>query len=181
MATNPPNDNSIDALLEQRARYEQWLTKLDGAANSAPATVRSKIRGDYEARLRGVIERLRGHSATIAGELERHQSSQSQLDGQRRQAEEELAEAEVRYAVGEYTEEEWQRIRGESDGRLHHLRQRRAGDQPTGRGAAAHRWCAARRSGSDSAAPGHGSRTSAGTTAVRDDRALAPAPAAPGG
>jgi hypothetical protein len=123
MATNPPNDNSIDALLEQRARYEQWLTKLDGAANTAPATVRSKIRGDYEARLRGVIEQLRGHSATIAGELERHQSSQSQLDGQRRQAEEELAEAEVRYAVGEYTEEEWQRIRGESDGRLHHLRE----------------------------------------------------------
>src|SRR4029079_4498270 len=78
---------------------------------------------DYEARLRGVIEQLRGHAATIAGELERHRSSQSQLDGERRQAEEELAEAEVRYAVGEYTEEEWQRIRGESDGRLHHLRE----------------------------------------------------------
>jgi hypothetical protein len=123
MANNPPTDTSIEGLLEQRAQYEQWLTKLEGAANNAPAAVRSKIRGDYEARLRGVIEQLRGHAATITGELERHQSSQSELDGQRRQAEEELAEAEVRYAVGEYTEDEWQRIRGESDGRLHGLRE----------------------------------------------------------
>ncbi|MEZ0336124.1 MAG: zinc finger Ran-binding domain-containing protein [Gemmatimonadales bacterium] len=123
MANNPAADTSIEGLLEQRAQYEQWLAKLDGAANNAPAAVRSKIRGDYEARLRGVIEQLRGYSATIAGDLERHQSSQSELDGQRRQAEEELAEAEVRYAVGEYTEPEWQRIRGESDGRLQGLRE----------------------------------------------------------
>ena len=123
MANNPATDTSIEGLLEQRAQYEQWLTKLDGAANNAPAGVRSKIRGDYEARLRGVIEQLRGHAATIAAELERHQSSQSDLDGQRRQAEEELAEAEVRYAVGEYAEDEWQRIRGNSDGRLQGLRE----------------------------------------------------------
>jgi hypothetical protein len=123
MANNPPTDTSIEGLLEQRAQYEQWLNKLDGAANNAPAAVRSKIRGDYEARLRGVIEQLRGHSATIAGELERYQASQSDLDGQRRQAEEELAEAEVRYTVGEYSESEWQRIRGDSDGRLHNLRE----------------------------------------------------------
>ncbi len=126
MANNPPPDTSIEALLEQRAQYEQWLNKLDSASNNAPAAVRSKIRGDYEARLRGVIEQLRGHSATIAGELERHQSSQKDLDGQRRQAEEELAEAEVRYAVGEYSEDEWQRIRGDSDGRLGHLREQLA-------------------------------------------------------
>ncbi len=143
MANNPPTDTSIEGLLEQRAQYEQWLTKLDGAANKAPAAVRSKIRGDYEARLRGVIEQLRGHSATIAEELERHQSSQAELDGQRRQAEEELAEAEVRYAVGEYSEDEWQRIRGESDGRLGGLREQLGNvgrrDHPAGRGTAAHR------------------------------------------
>ncbi len=120
---NPDTDHSIEALLEQRAQYEQWLTKLAAAANNAPAAVRSKVRGDYEARLRGVIEQLRGHSATIAGELERHHTAQAELDGHRRQAEEELAEAEVRHAVGEYSEEEWQRIRGQSDGRLQGLRE----------------------------------------------------------
>jgi hypothetical protein len=125
--TTPDSDKSIEALLEQRAQYEQWLTKLDAAANNAPAAVRSKVRGDYEARLRGVIEQLRGHAATITGELERHQSAQTALDSERRQAEEELAEAEVRHAVGEYAEEEWQRIRGESDGRLQGLREQLRG------------------------------------------------------
>ena len=122
MAKPTSDTETIESLLEQRAQFEQWLTKLDSAANNAPASVRQKVRGDYEARLRGVIERLRGHSATIAGELERHQSQRADLDGQRRSAEEELAEAELRHAVGEFTEDEWGRIRGESEGRLGGLR-----------------------------------------------------------
>ena len=122
MANSPDNDDSIEGLLEQRTRFEQWLAKLDGTGDKAPAAVRQKVRSDYEARLRGVIERLRGHSATIAQELERHQASRSDLDGRRRGEEEELAEAEVRYAVGEYGEEEWARIRDESERRLGSLR-----------------------------------------------------------
>jgi hypothetical protein len=122
MANHSDSNNTIEALLEQRAQFEQWLAKLDAAANNAPAAVRQKVRGDYEARLRGVIERLRGHSATIAGELERYQSSHTELDGQRRSAEDELAEAQVRHAVGEYTEEEWQRISHDSESRLQGLR-----------------------------------------------------------
>ena len=121
MATE--TDNSIEALLEQRAQFEQWLAKLDSAANKAPQAVRQKVRADYEVRLRGVIERLRGHAATIADELHRHQATQGELDAQRRQAEEELAEAEVRHTVGEFGDDEWRRISEESDGRLSGLRE----------------------------------------------------------
>jgi hypothetical protein len=123
MANSPDTDDSIEGLLEQRTRFEQWLAKLDATGDKAPAAVRQKVRADYEARLRGVIDQLRGHSATIAGELERHQASRSDLDGRHRSAEEELAEAEVRYAVGEFTEDEWARIRGESEHRLSGLRE----------------------------------------------------------
>ncbi len=120
MATE--TDNSIEALLEQRAKFEQWLAKLDSAGNKAPPAVRQKVRADYEMRLRGVIDRLRGHSATIADELQRHQVSQGDLDAQRKQAEEELAEAEVRHTVGEFTDDEWSRISQESDRHLNGLR-----------------------------------------------------------
>jgi hypothetical protein len=116
-------DNSIEALLEQRAQFEQWLAKLDATADKAPPSVRQKVRADYQGRLQGVIERLRGHAATIAEELRRHQASQSELDTQRRQAEEESAEAEVRHAVGEFGEDEWRRISGESENRLGGLRE----------------------------------------------------------
>jgi hypothetical protein len=115
-------DMTIEALLQQRAQYEQWLARLDATADKAPPAVRQRVRADYEARLRGVIEGLRGHGATIAEELARHQGSQAQFDGERRQAEEALAEAEIRHAVGEYTEDEWRRIQGESEGRLESLR-----------------------------------------------------------
>lgn len=115
-------DTTIEALLQQRAQFEQWLARLDATADKAPPAVRQRVRADYEARLRGVIEELRGHGATIAEELARHQASQSQFDGERRQAEEALAEAEIRHAVGEYTEDEWHRIQAESEGRLENLR-----------------------------------------------------------
>ncbi len=121
MATE--TDNSIEALLEQRAQFEQWLAKLDSTADKAPQSVRQKVRADYEVRLRGVIERLRGHAATIADELHRHQKTQGELDGKRRQAEEELAEAEVRHTVGEFADDEWRRISEESDSRLNGLRE----------------------------------------------------------
>jgi hypothetical protein len=116
------SDTTIEGLLQQRAQYEQWLARLDAAGDKAPPSVRERVRGDYEARLRGVIEQLRGHSATISEELERHRRTQSGLDQERRTVEEELAEAEVRHAVGEYSEDEWNRLSQENNDRLSRLR-----------------------------------------------------------
>jgi hypothetical protein len=115
-------DSTIQALLQQRTQYEQWLARLDSAADKAPPAVRQKVRADYESRLRGVIDQLRTHSATFAEELRRHQAAQADLDRERRQADEELAEAEVRHTVGEYAEDEWRRIADESRNRLDRLR-----------------------------------------------------------
>jgi hypothetical protein len=115
-------DATIESLLQQRAQYEQWLARLDTAGDKAPPAVRARVRSDYEARLRGVIDQLRGFAATIAEELDRHKSTQTGLDGERRQAEEALSEAEVRHAVGEYSEDEWQRINDQSGELLGRLR-----------------------------------------------------------
>ncbi|HET7470548.1 MAG TPA: zinc finger Ran-binding domain-containing protein [Gemmatimonadales bacterium] len=116
------SDSTIEGLLQQRAQYEQWLARLDAAGDKAPPSVRERVRSDYEARLRGVIEQLRGHSATISEELDRHRRTQSGLDQEKRTVEEELAEAEVRHAVGEYSEDEWNRLAHESNDRLSRLR-----------------------------------------------------------
>src|SRR5689334_387609 len=89
-------DGTIEALLERRAQYEQWLARLDATGDKAPAAVRERVRSDYEARLRSVIDELRGHAATIRQELEQHRATQSRLSAERRGVEEALAEAEVR-------------------------------------------------------------------------------------
>jgi hypothetical protein len=113
---------TIEALLEQRTQYEEWLAKLDSSGDKAPPAVRQRVRGDYEARLQNVMEQLRGRGTAIAEELERHHASQAELDRRRRTAEEELAESEVRHTVGEYTEEEWRRISDQSRHEIEQLR-----------------------------------------------------------
>jgi hypothetical protein len=120
--TTPESNTSIEGLLQQRTQYEQWLARLDSTGDKAPPAVRAKVRGDYEARLRGVIDQLRGHATTIAEELDRHKTTQSGLDRDKRLVEDELAEAEVRHAVGEYTEDEWRRISDDNSERLSRLR-----------------------------------------------------------
>jgi hypothetical protein len=68
------------------------------------------VRTDYENRLSAVITELRSHGSAIQEELDRYRSSQAELDSRRSDAEEMLAEAGVRHAVGEYTDEEWHRL-----------------------------------------------------------------------
>ena len=122
MAKTPDTDVTIEALLEQRTQYEEWLAKLDNSGDKAPPAVRQRIRGDYEARLQGVMEQLRGRGSAVAEELERHHASQAELDRQRRAAEEALAESEVRHSVGEYTEDEWKRVSDQSRREIEQLR-----------------------------------------------------------
>jgi hypothetical protein len=122
MAKTPDTDVTIEALLEQRAQYEEWLAKLDNSGDKAPPAVRERIRGDYQSRLQSVMEQLRGRGSVISEELERHHASQAELDRQRRAAEEALAEAEVRHSVGEFTEDEWRRVSDQSRREIEQLR-----------------------------------------------------------
>lgn len=115
---------TIEALLEERSKYEEWLLRLDTSGDKAPPAVRQRVRGDYEARLEAVMEQLRGRGAVIAEDLERQHASQAELDRERRTAEEALAEAEVRHTVGEYTEEEWSRLNEQSRRGIEQLRTR---------------------------------------------------------
>jgi hypothetical protein len=113
---------TIEALLEQRLQYEEWILRLDTSGDKASPAVRERVRGDYQARLESVMEQLRERSAGIAEELERQHASQAELDRERRSAEEALAEAEVRHSVGEYTEEEWRRHSEQSKRGIEQLR-----------------------------------------------------------
>ena len=101
---------AIEQLLQERNQYEQWLARLAASGATAPDAVRAKIRTDYESRLAGVIDQLRTHSATIAEDLSRFRGSQAELEQREASAQETLAEAEVRHAVGEYEEGQWQGI-----------------------------------------------------------------------
>jgi hypothetical protein len=122
--TTSDTEPTIEELLEQRTQYEEWLAKLDSSGDKAPPAVRQRVRGDYEARLQSVLELLRGRSAAIGEELERHHATQAEVDRERRAAEEALAEAEVRHSVGEYTQDEWRQVSEDSRREIEQLRSR---------------------------------------------------------
>lgn len=107
----------VDALLAEREALHAWLTRLDAAPVSAPSAVRDRVRADYQQRLDGVIESLREHADTLAERLAADRGERADLAGQARAAQEALAEAELRHAVGEYDASrfESERLRYTSD------------------------------------------------------------------
>jgi hypothetical protein len=112
---------AIEKLLQDRNQYEQWLARLPSAGD-APDSVRQRVRADYEARLRGVMDELRSHGDTISADLERFRASESELAKHEAAAQERIAEAEIRHAVGEFEESKWQEIREEASRGLNEAR-----------------------------------------------------------
>jgi hypothetical protein len=106
-----PNDsgsNAVQALLAERTQYEEWLSKLAGS--NAPDAVRRRVQSDYESRLGRIMESLREHGDAIVADLDRLRSSETDLARRESEAQETMAEAELRHAVGEYTDGKWNEI-----------------------------------------------------------------------
>lgn len=123
MGKNPRIGDPIDRLLQEREQYATWLSRLDATTDTAPESVRGKVRSDYKARLDAVIEQLRSHSDGLAQQLERHRDTRSELSTREAQAKEIMSEAEIRHAVGEYSDAKWQQIRGEAQKNLVSIRE----------------------------------------------------------
>jgi hypothetical protein len=102
----------IQRLLDERRRIEQWLERLEMAADKTPAAVRERVQGDYRNRLGAVVVELKGYADDLRAALAEQHARRDDLKTQERQATEELAEAELRHAVGEFAETEWQSKKG---------------------------------------------------------------------
>ncbi|HXI19758.1 MAG TPA: hypothetical protein VNH46_01655, partial [Gemmatimonadales bacterium] len=111
----PDGGHSIDKLLEDRAQYVSWLTRLNSSGPEAPVpeAVRARVRGDYERRLEAVLEQLRSHTAALETQVQSLTTRHAELTNREGELKEQLAEAEVRHMVGEYDEGKWQGIRAE--------------------------------------------------------------------
>jgi hypothetical protein len=104
------NTAVIQRLLTERRQYESWIARLDAAAGATPQAVRSKVRADYEARLRAVIEELKNHAEAARQVMGQQRELQKDLEQKESRAAEKLVETELRHAVGELDEAEWTRV-----------------------------------------------------------------------
>jgi hypothetical protein len=120
--TNAENPiSAIESLLAERRRYEAWMATLDTRRESTPAHVYERVRTDYEARLKDVLERLGGRSGDLRQMVETLAGRVSSLENDETTRRDALAEAELRALVGEFESDEWERLRAERDAEIQRL------------------------------------------------------------
>ena len=111
MAKNPSKSAAaIERLLEERRQYEAWLARIRATADSAPEDVRTRVKADYEARLKAVMEELKAHADEARQLIAQRKETLRELQKKEKAAAERLAETELRHEVGEYDEEQWAQV-----------------------------------------------------------------------
>ena len=111
MAKNPSKSAAaIERLLEERRQYEAWLARIRATADSAPEDVRTRVKADYEARLKAVMEELKSHADEARQLIAQRKETLRELQKKEKVAAERLAETELRHEVGEYDEEQWAQV-----------------------------------------------------------------------
>ena len=116
----------LNALMEERARYEQWLAQLDARRGTTPPHVFERVRGDYGDRLKNVLDQLAGRATDLqetAGSLADRVAA---LYADETALRDERAEAELRASVGEFTEEHALEVMERCDQRIATLGAERA-------------------------------------------------------
>jgi len=101
---------AIERLLEERRQYEAWLARIHATADSAPEHVRTRVKADYEARLKAVTEELRAHADAARSLIAQRKETLAELQKKEKGAAERLAETELRHEVGEYDESQWAQV-----------------------------------------------------------------------
>ncbi|MEK7240968.1 MAG: zinc ribbon domain-containing protein [Gemmatimonadota bacterium] len=106
---------SVEKLLAERRKIAGWMSALDERRADTPPAVYQRVHEDYtvkldkvQAKLLAASDAVRTAAADVAGRL---------LDKEQALAtkQEERAEAELRAAVGEYSEREWEKRRTRLD------------------------------------------------------------------
>jgi hypothetical protein len=117
----PVSLDALNGLLKERQRYEEWLAALEDKRANTPDSVYQRVQSDYQTRLREVSGKL----AERAGELRENIDALSvrleEITRQETQQREARQEAELRAAVGEYTDKQWKEIGGAWDKELARL------------------------------------------------------------
>lgn len=93
--------NEVPGLIEERRRYEGWLSALEARRESTPKHVFERVQADYRARLQRVAEQLASHRQAIEEEQTSVKSRLSLLEAEERLRRDERAELELRRHVGE--------------------------------------------------------------------------------
>src|SRR3982750_2080977 len=117
----PVSLDALNGLLKERQRYEEWLTALEDRRANTSDSVYQRVRSDYQTRLREVSSKLAERAGELRESIDGLSARLEEISRQELQQREARQEAELRAAVGEYTDKQWKEIGGAWDKELTRL------------------------------------------------------------
>src|SRR5438874_1339025 len=117
----PVSLDALNGLLRERQRYEEWLTALEDKRSSTSESVYQRVQADYQTRLREVSSKLADRAGELRESIDALTMKLDEISRQESQQREARQEAELRAAVGEYTDKQWKEIGGAWDKELSRL------------------------------------------------------------
>jgi hypothetical protein len=117
----PVSLDALNGLLKERQRYEEWLAALEAKRASTSDSVYQRVQADYQARLREVSSKLAERAGELRESIDALTLRLEETTRQETQQREARQEAELRAAVGEYTDKQWKEIGGAWDKELSRL------------------------------------------------------------
>jgi len=109
---------ALHDLLAERQRYEGWMQALDERRASTPSHVYNRVHSDYVLRLERVIQRLSERTEQLKATVESVTARLASLRAKETERTDARHEGELRAAVGEYGEADWEKMREDSDREL---------------------------------------------------------------
>ena len=125
-----PGSNPMDAvsaLMQERQRYEVWIAALEEKRAITPPHVYERVRGDYEARLREIVQKLVGRTTELKETVAALTARLAKLQAEENAKRDERYEAELRATVGEFDGDKWEKLRKSIDDTVARLASERTG------------------------------------------------------
>jgi TolA-binding protein len=117
----PVSLDALNGLLKERQRYEEWLAALEAKRANTSDAVYQRVRADYQSRLTEVSAKLAERAGELRENIDSLTGRLDEISKQESQQRDARQEAELRAAVGEYTEKQWKEIGGAWDKELGRL------------------------------------------------------------
>ena len=117
----PVSLDALNGLLKERQRYEEWLTALEQKRGVTSDAVYQRVQADYQTRLREVSSKLAERAGELRESIVTLTTRLDEISRQEQQQRDARQEAELRAAVGEYTDKQWKEIGGAWDKELTRL------------------------------------------------------------
>jgi hypothetical protein len=115
---------AVTALMEERRRFETWISALEARRSTTPEHVFARVHADYTTRLEGVILQLTTHTDGLRRAMNSLTMRLGGIREERQRTGDERAEAELRAHVGELSPSDWEATAAASDATLAELAQR---------------------------------------------------------